>query len=144
MVPKMSPVIIPEEIIASEPALPVQFQDIWHRTRYTSPERSLVLSVVWQAVIDLQKYRFAKRRRQQRLYMEAYRWVASADRQWPYSFENICAALKFEPESLRRGLQAWRKERMNGRSGLYRFPFRRVNGKRHSITIRERHLRQSA
>ena len=81
MVPKMSPVIIPEEIIASEPALPCQFQDIWHRTRYTSPERSLVLSVVWQAVIDLQKYRFAVRRRQQRLYMEAYRWVASVDRQ---------------------------------------------------------------
>ena len=75
---------------------------------------------------------------------EARRWVTDHDRHWPYSFENICAALKFEPESLRRGLQAWRKERMNGRSGLYRFPFRRVNGKRHSITLRERHLRQSA
>jgi len=104
MVPKMSPVIIPEEIIASEPALPVQFQDIWHRTRYTSPERSLVLSVVWQAVIDLQKYRFAKRRRQQRLYMEAYRWVASSDRQWPYAFENIAEMLNVAPERLREQL----------------------------------------
>jgi hypothetical protein len=104
MVPKMSPVIIPEELIASEPALPVQFHDIWHRTRYTSPERSLVLSVVWQAVIDLQKYAFAKRRRQQRLFMEAYRWVASTDRSWPYAFENIAEMLNVAPERLRKQL----------------------------------------
>ncbi len=104
MVPKMSPVIIPEELIASEPALPVQFQDIWHRTRYVSPERSLVLSVVWQAVIDLQKYRFAKRRRQQRLFIEAYRWVASKDRQWPYAFENIAEMLNVASERLREQL----------------------------------------
>lgn len=104
MVPKMSPVIIPEELIASEPALPVQFHDIWHRTRYTSPERSLVLSVVWQAVIDLQKYGFAKRRRQQRLFMEAYRWVASTDRSWPYAFENIAEMLNVAPERLRHQL----------------------------------------
>lgn len=101
MVPKMSPVIIPEELIASEPALPVQFHDIWHRTRYTSPERSLVLSVVWQVLIDLQKYRFAKRRRQQRLYMEAYQWVASNDRQWPYSFCNVAEMLNVDPQRLR-------------------------------------------
>ncbi len=101
MVPKMSPVIIPEELIASEPALPTQFHDIWHRTRYVSPERSLVLSVVWQAVIDLQKYRFALRRRQQRLYMEAYRWVYSTDRQWAYSFENIAEMLNVDSDRLR-------------------------------------------
>jgi hypothetical protein len=101
MVPKMSPVVIPEELIASEPALPVQFHEIWHKTRYVSPERSLVLSVVWQAVIDLQKYRFATRRRQQRLYMEAYKWVASDDRKWPYSFRNVAEMLDVAPERLR-------------------------------------------
>jgi hypothetical protein len=101
MVPKMSPVVIPEELIASEPALPVQFHEIWHKTRYVSPERALVLAVVWQAVIDLQKYRFAARRRQQRLYMEAYRWVASDDRKWPYSFRNVAEMLDVAPERLR-------------------------------------------
>jgi hypothetical protein len=101
MVPKMSPVAIPEELIASEPALPVQFHDIWHKTRYVAPERALVLSVVWQALIDLQKYRFATRRRQQRLYMEAYRWVESDDRQWPYSFCNVAEMLDVAPERLR-------------------------------------------
>jgi hypothetical protein len=101
MVPKMSPAVIPEELIASEPALPAQFYDIWHKTRYVSPERALVLAMVWQAVIDLRKYRFAGRRRQQRLYMEAYCWVASDDRHWPYAFCNVAEMLDVAPERLR-------------------------------------------
>lgn len=104
MVPKMSPVVIPEELIASEPALPVQFHEIWHKTRYVAPERSLVLAVVWQVVIDLQKYRFATRRRQQRLYWEAYEWVASDDRKWPYSFRNVAEMLDVAPERMRHQL----------------------------------------
>lgn len=106
MVPKMSPVVIPEELIASEPALPVQFHEIWHKTRYVSPERALVLAVVWQVVIDLQKYRFATRRRQQRLYMEAYRWVACDDRKWPFAFRNVAEMLDVAPERLRLQLLA--------------------------------------
>ena len=101
MVPKMSPVVISDELIASEPALPVQFHDVWHRTRYVSPERALVHALVWQAVIDLQKYRFSTRRRQQRLYMEAYRWVASDDRKWPYAFRNVAEMLDVAPDRLR-------------------------------------------
>ena len=101
MVPKMSPVVIPDELIASEPALPVQFHEIWHKTRYVAPERALLLAIVWQAVIDLQKYRFATRRRQQRLYMEAYRWVASDDRKWPYAFRNVAEMLNVAAERLR-------------------------------------------
>jgi hypothetical protein len=101
MVPKMSPVVIPEELIASEPALPVQFHEMWHKTRYVPPERSLLLSVVWQVVLDLQKYRFATRRRQQRLYMDAYQWVTCDDRQWPYAFRNVAELLNVDPERLR-------------------------------------------
>jgi hypothetical protein len=101
MVPKMSPVVIPDELIASEPALPVQFHEIWHKTRYVTPERALLLAVVWQAVIDLQKYRFAARRRQQRLYMEAYCWVVSDDRKWPYAFRNVAELLNVDAVRLR-------------------------------------------
>jgi hypothetical protein len=101
MVPKMSPVIIPEDLIASEPALPVQFNEIWYKTRYVTPERALLHAVVWQVVLDLQKYRFATRRRQQRLYMDAYRWVTSDDRQWPYAFRNVAELLNVDPERLR-------------------------------------------
>lgn len=101
MVPKMSSVIVPEDVLAPEPALPIQFQDIWHRTRCIGAERALALAVMWQAVADLQKFRFALRRRQQRMYMEAYRWVASDDREWAFSFANLCDALNLSIESLR-------------------------------------------
>ncbi len=106
MVPEMSSITIPEGLLASVSTHPEQFRDVWHRTRAISAERSLVLSVLWQAVLDLHKYRFAKRHRQQRLYMEAYQWVACEDRSWSFSFVNLCEALDFSPESLRERLLA--------------------------------------
>ena len=58
--------------------------------------------MVWQGVIDLQKYRFATRRRQpQRLYMEAYCWVASDDRRWPFAFRNVAELLNVAAARLR-------------------------------------------
>ncbi len=104
MVPKMWSGVLPEELLIPEPALPVQFKEIWHRSRAISPDRALILAVLWQAADDLQKYRFARRRQQQRLYMEAYEWVASGDRRWPYSFINLCEVLQLSPEALREGL----------------------------------------
>jgi hypothetical protein len=101
MVPKMSPMSIPDALVASEPALPVQFHELWHKTRYVSPERALLLSVMWQVVEDLQKYRFAKLRRQQRLYVEAYRWVVNDDRVWPYAFRNVAEHLGVDADRLR-------------------------------------------
>jgi hypothetical protein len=64
----------------------------------------LGLAVLEQAFADLEKYRFATRRRQQRFYMEAYKWVASDDREWPYSFVNLCEVLGPSPESVREQL----------------------------------------
>ncbi len=93
-----------EDSLTPEVALPAQFHDLWHRSRAIAPEKALAIAVLTQAVLDLYKYRFAKRRRQQRLYMEAYRWVASDDREWPYSFVNLCDALDLSPESLREQL----------------------------------------
>jgi hypothetical protein len=95
---------VPDDILTPDFALPSQVNDIWHRTRAIRPERALALAVVEQAMEDLKKFRFAPRRRQQRLYMEAYRWVMSNDYQWPYSFVCLCDQLDLEVEPLRRGL----------------------------------------
>lgn len=104
MVPKMWSGVPPEDILTPEAALPAQFYDIWHKTRAVSPERSLVLSVMWQAVIDLRKFRFARRRQHQRLFMDAYQWVTADDNVWPYSFLNLCQTLNLNPDLLRREL----------------------------------------
>jgi len=95
---------VPDDILTPDFALPSQVNDIWHRTRAVRPERALALAVLEQAMEDLKKYRYAPRRRQQRLYMEAYRWVMSNDREWPYSFVCLCDQLGLEVEPLRRGL----------------------------------------
>lgn len=92
---------VPEDILIPEAAIPSQFRDIWHRSRAISPDRALAIAVLEQAVFDLHKYRYASRRRHQRLYMEAYKWVASDDGSWPYSFVSLCDALDLEPEWLR-------------------------------------------
>ncbi|MFN8643420.1 MAG: hypothetical protein U0802_17815 [Candidatus Binatia bacterium] len=95
---------VSDDVLVPEPALPSQFGDIWHRSRAISPERALALAVLWEAVFDLQKFRFATRRRQQRLYWEAYEWVASSDRRWPYSFVNLCELLALNPVAVRQQL----------------------------------------
>lgn len=101
MVPQMTSTALTDDSIRSDAPLPVQFDDIWHRSRAISPEHSLALAVLWQAYFDLRKNRFAARRRRQRLYVEAYRWVASDDRSWPFSFASLCDLLGFEVEALR-------------------------------------------
>ena len=95
---------VSDDILVLEAALPAQFHDIWHKTRAISPERALALAVLWEAVLDLDKYRFATRRRQQRLYWEAYEWVTSDDRSWPYSFSNLCDHIGLTVEPVRRQL----------------------------------------
>jgi hypothetical protein len=95
---------VSDDILVPEAALPAQFHDIWHKTRAVTPERALALAVLWEAVLDLDKYRFAQRRRQQRLYWEAYEWVTSDDRSWPYSFANLCDTVGLTVEPVRKQL----------------------------------------
>jgi len=90
-----------EEALNPESTLPVQFQRLWHGPKVLSAERRLALSILWQAADDLQKYRCARRHRRQRLYMDAYRWVASDDRSWAFSFVNLCEVFNLSPEALR-------------------------------------------
>lgn len=141
--------VVQEEVVARlfEPDLitPEQHRDRVQTERVDQPEIRLMLAVMEDAVATYQRYASEPGRRNQRLFEEAESWINSTDTSWPYSFENICAALRFEPETLRKGLQDWREKRAQGETNdMYRFPFRRVNGKRHSISIRDRSVRKSA
>ena len=92
---------VQEGLLANEPALPVQFHDVWHHTCAITPEIDLALAVLWQAVIDLTRYRYVRRLQEQRLYIDAYEWVFSDDETWPYSFVNLCEAFSLTPETVR-------------------------------------------
>lgn len=139
---------LPEDSVVRmfEPDLitPDQHRDRVRAELVDQPEIRLMLAVMEDAVATFQRYANDPGKRSQRLFEESQSWINSTDTSWPYSFENICTALRFEPERLRQGLEAWRREQTANRPRVYRFPFRRVNGRRHSITLRDRQLRQSA
>lgn len=60
-----------------------------------------MLAVLESAVYDLQRYRYAKRMREKRLFHEAYEWFMSQDDAEPFSFVVVCQALRFDPDCLR-------------------------------------------
>ena len=123
---------------------PEQHYDRTRSERADVPEIRLMLAVMEDAVASYQRHALESDRHGLRMFTEIREWIESEDSSWPYSFENICTALRLEPDSLRRGLVTWREKQVAGKREVYRFPFRRVNGKRHSSTLRDRHARKSA
>jgi Arc/MetJ family transcription regulator len=80
-----------------------QFFDV--RRAGLDGERSLMLAVLRDAVECYQKYALARDPRGRFEFDEAQRWIDSSDRDWPYSFENICDVLDIDPLYLREGLE---------------------------------------
>ena len=72
------------------------------------PERRLRLAVLEDAIRYVQRYRNTTDKRRRALYEDALDWFTSPDRSDPFSFENVCDALGFDPDYLRRGLRRWR------------------------------------
>ncbi|MGH7896455.1 MAG: hypothetical protein ACREQQ_00765 [Candidatus Binatia bacterium] len=139
-----------EESVSSlfgpEIMLPSQFSDPAASKSIDRGEKRLMLAVLEEAVATFQRHVDAKNRHGQRVFQEADEWIRSTDSSWPFAFENICNALEINPEYLRRGLERWRDAQRHTSAGarVYRFPFRRVNGRRASISLRSTGLRESA
>ena len=72
----------------------------------SGPEVALAKGVLVQARQDLRRFRTAQGGIGREMYTDAYRWVASDDFWWPYSFPNVCEVLGLSPEILRRELLA--------------------------------------
>jgi hypothetical protein len=89
------------EHLAAEPALPSQFHDVWWRSHRIAPAPRLALAVLQLAVVDLLKFRDARDEAAERLYREAHVWIMSADRDWPFSFLNLCDVIRISAPSLR-------------------------------------------
>ena len=101
-------------------------------------ELRLMAAVLEDAIRTLCRCTGSRGVHRQRLFSETADWFESPDVSWPFSFASICQALDMEPEYLRRGLQTWRERTASAgiKGQVYRFPFRRVNGRRHSINAK--------
>lgn len=101
MMPSMWSGVLFEENLDPEIIVPEQFFENARRRSAAAPETLLAVAVLERAVADLREYRYRTRRRYQRLYMEAYEWVASNNRSWPFSFVNLCEVLNLPVDGLR-------------------------------------------
>lgn len=83
-----------------ETLMPAQFTDIWHG-RARGPGEMLAHAVLEQAIRDLHRGRYSRKRRYQRLFMEAYDWIRSDSREHVFSYVNICEVLCLPVDGLR-------------------------------------------
>lgn len=123
---------------------PLQFYDRIFAEASLVPEKRLMLAVLEDAIATFQRAAIqpnAATDDSDDFDVEA--WLESDDMGWPFSFASICQALDMEPDYLRTGLARWRSnaQREGIKGQVYRFPFRRVNGRRHSINAKRERKR---
>ena len=83
-----------------------------HETSGRQPERSLMSAVLLDAVECFQKYLLLHDEHSNRLFKETENWILDNDREWLFSFINICEALAIDPHYLRKGLLHWKQNVM--------------------------------
>ncbi len=79
-------------------------------------ERLLLIAILEDAIHCFQKFLFATRPREQRLFREAERWMMEMGWRNPgedaaphFSFEQVCDVLGIDPDYLRGRLEHWRQ-----------------------------------
>ena len=84
--------------------LPTQYFAAFAREGGLVRERRLMLAVLQDAVECYQKYALARDPRGTLLFDDARDWIESGEREWPFSYENICDVLGIEAAYVRSGL----------------------------------------
>jgi len=101
-------------LLQPDTVLPSQYYAALRRKTIQEPERRLVIAILEDAVDCYVKHMFSSDRRSHQLFLDAEEWFADGDREWPFSFENVCEFLGLEPGYMRNGLKAL-KEREQAR-----------------------------
>ena len=70
-------------------------------------EYQLAAAVLQEAVECYQKHLLSTDSKGRVLFTDAQAWIDADDWDWPFSFLNICAILRIDPNYLRGGLRAW-------------------------------------
>jgi hypothetical protein len=94
------------EILEEEfdPVMPAQWFADAGRAAAIQPEKRLMFAVLSDAVDIVMTAPGSTNVRRRMLFHETVAWIRSDDREWPYSFLNLCESLGFEPGRLRAGL----------------------------------------
>lgn len=87
------------------------------------PELRLMLAVLEDAIVQFQKGLDSPSPVRRRRFREVGTWVESRDFDSPFSFENVCEALRLDPDYIRDGLTAAKVRTLVAKGGI---PHRRV------------------
>lgn len=90
-----------------EIVLPAQFFTSLRGRAAHNGERRLLLAVLEDAISCFRKHLVAHDNRGRRLFREAQGWIMSDDREYPFSFENICDCLQLDAAYVRQGVRQW-------------------------------------
>src|SRR5262245_3982631 len=91
-------------MIQPEVILPLQMSSGARCDGSTSGVRALMIAILSDAVLCIERGRRRRHWRTRQLAAEAEEWVRSDGREWPFSFGSICDVLDFDPDALRAGL----------------------------------------
>jgi hypothetical protein len=95
---------------------PVAFLDASAASRQQElmGEYGLVEAILREAIHEYQKFAGQQTRRGARLFREVCQWFLADDREWDFSFINVCQILDLEPSYIRTGLKLWCDRQVNG------------------------------
>jgi len=135
--------------LASERFLPVQFSELLQRPSARTPELTLMVAVLEDAIRSFCQCADSRGVRSQRLFRETTAWFESHDLSWPFAFENICDALALEADWIRRLLRRWQRDHRAAADQPVTIPSvrLRVAGSRHTVSASApglRHLTKHA
>ena len=71
-----------------------------------------MLAVLEDAVNCFQDNVLAQSGKRKRLFEEVEEWVLAGDRDWFFSFENICEVCGINPEYVSQGLLQWKEKKL--------------------------------
>ncbi|MGZ8464023.1 MAG: hypothetical protein ACXWXT_00620 [Candidatus Binatia bacterium] len=79
-----------------------QYLGVFGRSENLEPEKALLLAVLEDAIHCFRHYSSAGDRVGQRRFRDAESWIQQQERDWAFTFDNVCELLGFEPEYMRR------------------------------------------
>jgi len=133
--------------------LPIQYFEAMRRKHLLEGEKRLILSVLEDGIECFMKYIDAPTSKGQKLFRDAEEWINLHDKQWIFSFDNVCDMLDINPDYMRRGLHNWKRKKL-AESGLAQaqqaglpgaegkaYPTDRPGQRKTEIAPHDRHLR---
>lgn len=80
------------------------------------PEHRLMLAVLEEALATFRRGLLSRRPMARKAFFDVDAWVRDRDFDWPFSFENICATLRIDPDYIRAGLRQLKSQSLGRRA----------------------------